>query len=109
MIFMQFPLRAMIATVSSSGTPGGNNGCSYLPFIDWSRVVEAWVGVSQRSLLDSCQPLQSCRRMSVYGNARRTSVAGTVGPSTQATESDKARPWYVKMLQCMKDYIIKPK
>jgi len=23
----------------------GHNDCSYLPFIDWSRVVEAWVGV----------------------------------------------------------------
>jgi len=24
----------------------GNNSCGYLPFINWSRVVEAWVGVS---------------------------------------------------------------
>jgi len=47
--------------------------------------------------------------MSVYGNARRSSVAGTVAPSTQVTESDKVRPWYVRILQCMKDYIIKPK
>jgi len=80
-----------------------------LPFIDWSRVVEAWVGVSQRSSLDSCQPLQNCRRMSVYGNARRSSFAGTVAPSTQVTESNTIRPWYVKLLQCVKEYIIKPK
>jgi len=33
---------------NSWGTDWGNNGCGYLPFIDWSRVVEAWVGVSQR-------------------------------------------------------------
>jgi len=94
---------------NSWGPDWGNNGCGYLPFIDWSRVVEAWVGVSQRSSLDSCQPLQSCWRMSVYGNARRSSVAGTVAPSTQVTKSDKVRPWYVKMLQCVKEYIIKPK
>jgi len=31
---------------NSWGTDWGNNGCGYLPFIDWSRVVEAWVGVS---------------------------------------------------------------
>jgi hypothetical protein len=60
-------------------------------------------------LLDSCQPLQSLLRRSVYGNARRTSVAGTVAPLTEKTESDKVRPWYAKMLQCVKDYIIKPK
>jgi len=66
-IFMWFLLRDMIPMVSSSGTPGGqigaqNNGCGYLPFIDWSRVVEAWVGVSRRALVDSCQPAQSCLR-----------------------------------------------
>jgi hypothetical protein len=94
---------------NSWGTDWGNNGCGYLPFIDWSRVVEAWVGVSRRYSLDSCQPLQNRRRTSVYGNARRTSVAGTVAPSSEKTESNKVRPWYAKMLQCMKDYIIKPK
>jgi len=31
---------------NSWGTDWGNNGCGYLPFVDWSRVVEAWVGVS---------------------------------------------------------------
>jgi len=31
---------------NSWGMDCGNNGCSYLPFIDWSRAVEAWVGVS---------------------------------------------------------------
>jgi len=31
---------------NSWGPDWGNNGCSYLQFIDWSRVVEAWVGVS---------------------------------------------------------------
>jgi len=94
---------------NSWGTDWGNNGFSYLPFIDWGRVVEAWVGVSQRSSLDSCQPLQNHRRMSVYGNARRSSVAGTVAPLTQVTELDTVRPWYVKLLQCVKEYIIKPK
>jgi len=47
--------------------------------------------------------------MSVYGNARRTSVAGIVAPLTEKTESDKVRPWYVRMLQCVKEYIIKLK
>jgi len=28
---------------NSWGTDWGNNGCGYLPFINWSRVVEAWV------------------------------------------------------------------
>jgi len=94
---------------NSCCTDWGNNGWGYLPFIDWNRVVEAWVGFSQRSSLDSCQPLQSCQRKSVYGNARRSSVAGTVAPSTQVTELDKIRPWHVKLLQCVKEYIIKPK
>jgi len=31
---------------NSWGTDWGNNSCGYLPFINWSRVVEAWVGVS---------------------------------------------------------------
>jgi len=31
---------------NSWGPDWGNNGCGYLPFIDWSRVIEAWVGVS---------------------------------------------------------------
>jgi len=35
---------------NSWGTDWGNNGCGYLPFIEWSRVVEAWVGVSRRAL-----------------------------------------------------------
>jgi len=94
---------------NSWGTDWGNNGCSYLPFINWSRAVEAWVGVSRRSSLDSCQPLQNHQRMSVYSNARRSSVAGTVAPSTQVTELDTVRPWYVKLLQRVKEYIIKPK
>jgi len=47
--------------------------------------------------------------MSVYGNARRTNVAGTVAPSTEKTELEKERPWYVKLLQCVKEYIIKLK
>jgi len=38
---------------NSWGLDWGNNGCGYLPFIDWSRVVEAWVGVSRRALVDS--------------------------------------------------------
>jgi len=60
---------------NSWGPDWGNNSCSYLPFIDWSRVVEAWVGVSRRTLVslqqmanepvvDSCQPAQSCLRQS---------------------------------------------
>jgi len=27
----------------------GNNGCGYLPFNEWNRVVEVWVGVSRRA------------------------------------------------------------
>jgi len=45
----------------------------------------------------------------VYGDARRTSVVGTVAPSTKETELNTIRPWYVKLLQCVKEYIIKPK
>jgi len=88
----------------------GNNGCGYLPFIDWSRAFEDCVGVSRRALVDSCQPSQSyLRRWSIYGNARRASVAGSVAPSTEETELEKERPWYVKLLQCVKGHIIKPK
>jgi len=47
--------------------------------------------------------------MSVYGNARRSSVAGTVASLTEKTEPNTIRPWYVKLLQCVKEYIIKPK
>jgi len=36
----------------SWGADWGNNGCGYLPFIDWSRVVEAWIGVSRRPRLN---------------------------------------------------------
>jgi len=59
---------------NSWGTDWGNNGCGYLPFIDW-----------------------------------RTSVAGSVVSSTKETELEKERPRYVKLLQCIKGYIIKPK
>jgi len=58
---------------NSWGPDWGNNDCGYLPFIDWSRVVEAWVGVSRRASVDSCQFSESHWRKSVYGNARRTS------------------------------------
>jgi len=105
---------------NSWGPDWGNNGCGYLPFIDWSRVIEAWVGVSRRTLVspqlmanepgvDSCQSAQSCLHQSIYGNARRTSVAGSVVPSTEETEVETLRPWYVRMLQRVKGYIIKPK
>jgi len=94
---------------NSWGLGWGNNGSGYLPFIDWSRVVEAWVGVSRRALVDSCQPAQSRQRRSIYGNARRTSVGGSVVPLTEETELEKERPWYVGLLQCVKGYIIKPK
>jgi len=59
--------------------------------------------------VDSCQPAQSHRRKSVYGNARRTSVAGSVVPSNEETALETVRPWYVRLLQCAKGYIIKQK
>jgi len=31
----------MVSMKAWGCTDWGNNGCSYLPFIDWSRVVEA--------------------------------------------------------------------
>jgi len=102
---------------NSWGTDWGNNGCGYLPFIG---VIEAWVGVScrdldskspvsRRTLVDSCQFSESCQRISIYGNARRTSVEGSVVPSTKKAELEKERPWYVKLLQCVNGHIIKPK
>jgi len=48
-------------------------------------------------------------RKSVYGNARRPSVAGSVVPLTEETAVETVRPWYVRLLQCVKGYIIKPK
>jgi len=97
MIFMLFLLRAMIPMVSSSGTPGAQIGAKIAVAICHSltRFVEAWVGVpcrglsseisvSRRALADSCKFSQSCQRMSIYDNARRTSVAGFVVPSTRA-------------------------
>jgi len=37
------------------------------------------------------------------------SAAGTVAPSIEKTESNTIRPWYIKLLQCVKEYIIKLK
>jgi len=34
---------------NSWGSNWGNNGCGYLPFSDWNRVVKAWVGLSKRT------------------------------------------------------------
>jgi len=91
---------------NSWGSGWGNNGCGNLPFSDWNRVVEAWVGISRRTrvMVES-----QGGRKSVYGNARRTSVAGFVVPSTEETAEKTVRPWYVRLLQCVKGYIIKPK
>jgi len=92
MISMQLLLRAMKPMGSSSGTPGGQNGCGYLPFSDWKRVVKAWVGVSRR-VSDFCQPgPQGLCHQSIYGNARRTSVVGSAVPSTEETAVDTVRP-----------------
>jgi len=89
MIFMWFLLRAMIATVSSSGTPGAQTGATMAAA--------------------TCQFSESCQRKLVYGNARKTSVAGTVAPSTEGTELETIRPRYVRLLQRVKGYIIKLK
>jgi len=77
---------------NSWGPDWGNNGCSYLPFSDWNRVIEAWVGVSRR-VSDFCQPgpQGGLLRWSIYGNARRTSVAGSVVPSTEVTAVERVR------------------
>jgi len=94
---------------NSWGPDWGNNGCSYLPFSDWNRVVEAWVGVSGR-VSDFCQPgPQGLRCWSIFGNPRRPSVAGSAVPLTEETAVEKIRPWYVRLLQWVKGYIIKPK
>jgi len=73
---------------NSWSTDWGNNSCGHLPFVNWSRVVEAWY---QRSLVDFCQHLQNCWRISVYGNARRASVVGTVALLTEETEATQQR------------------
>jgi len=77
-----------------------------LPFIDWNRVLEAWVRLSPQPRLK--EPGASRRimvesqgwRKSIYGNARRTSVAGFVVPLTEETAVKTVKPWYVRLLQC---------
>jgi len=71
-----------------------------LPFSDWNRVVEAWTGFLRKN---KGHPLSVC------DNARRTNAAGTVVPSTKAAAIETIAPWYVRVLQCVKVYIIKPK
>jgi len=103
----------MVPTVSSSGTPGGQTGatmavatCPSVIGIDSWRpglVFQGgtwWIPVSL---------LKVARGSLLYGNARRTSVAGFVVPSTEETAVEKERPWYVRLLQCGNGYIIKPK
>jgi len=96
---------------NSWGPDWCNNGCGYLPFSDWNRVIEAWVGFSKRTrVMVESQPAQShLRCWSIYGNARRTSVAGSVVPLTEENAVETVRPWYIRLLQCVKGYIIKPK
>jgi len=89
---------------NSWGADWGNNGCGYLPFNDWNRVVEAWIGVSRKPEVDPCLPSQGLRRWSIYGNARRPSVAGSAVPLTEVTTAETVRPWYIRLLQCIKGY-----
>jgi len=98
MISMQFLLRAMIPKGTSSGTPGGQTGATMaaatLPSVTG---IEAWVGVSRRTMVES-----QGQSKSIYGNARRKSVAGFVVPLTEETAVETVRPWYVRLLQCVR-------
>jgi len=85
---------------NSWGPEWGNNGCGYLPFSDWNRVVEAWTGLSRKN---------EAHLLSVCDNARRTSAAETVVPSTEAAAIETKASWYVRLIQCVKGYIIKLK
>jgi len=85
---------------NSWGLEWGNNGCGYLPFSDWNIVIKAWTRLSRKK---EGHPLSVC------DNARRTSAAGTVVPLTKAAAIETIAPWYVRLLQCVKGYIIKPK
>jgi len=102
------PLRAMTPTGSSSGTHGGLSGATMaVPFNEWNRVMEAWVGVSRRADVEKAEA-QGCH-WSVYGNARRPSDAGAAVPLTEVSAVETVRPRFIGLLQCIKGYIIKPK
>jgi len=122
MISMQLLLRAMIPTGSSSGTPGGWTGATMAAAICPSVigiVIKAWVGVSRKPKVDPYLPSQGMHwdtkqldtqgLWSVYGNARRPSVAGSAVPSTEVPAVETVRPWYISLLQCVRGYIIKLK
>jgi len=57
-----------------------------LPFSEWNRVVEAWVGVSRRAKVEKAEGQDCC--WSIYGSARRTNVAGSAVPSTEVSAVD---------------------
>jgi len=52
---------------------------------------------------------KSCLHWSGCDSVMRTSVAGTVAPSTEASAIESIRPWYIWLPQCVKGYIIKLK
>jgi len=113
MISMQLLLRVMIPMGSSSGTPGGQTGATMAAATCPSMigiVVEAWVGVSRR-VSDFCQPgpQGGPSHRSIYGNARRPSVAGSAVPLTKVPAVETVRPWYIRLLKCVKGDRIKPK
>jgi len=66
----------------------GNNGCGYLPFSEWNRVLEDWVGVSRRTKVEKDEG---------HGSARRTSAAGSAVPSTEVPAVETVRPWYIQV------------
>jgi len=43
---------------NSWGLDWGNNGCGYLPFSDWNRVVEAWTGLSRKADVEKTKTSQ---------------------------------------------------
>jgi len=100
MSFMWLPLRAIIPMVSSSRTPGVWTGAIMVvatcPSV-MNRVVEAWIGVSRKPKVGSCQPDQSQRGWSINGNDRRPSVAGFAVPSTEVPAVETIRPWYIML------------
>jgi len=87
---------------NSWGPEWGNNGCGYLPFSDFCRVVEAWVGIARRNP-------QIQRSTAKTGSAKKAMSVPPVRISIEATVLSAQKPWYVRLFQAAKEYILNSK